>query len=249
MVVSVGANGTPVQVRHLGEVGVGAALPQGVVTQDARGEVVAGLVLMLAGQNSRTVVHAVHARIAEIQRDLPPGARIETVYDRAQFIDRTLKTVATNLVEGALLVGLVLLVFLGSPRGALLVTFGIPFAMALAIFGMSTLGITGNLMSLGAIDFGFLVDGPIVMLEAAIARLASEDLRGSKAGARKAIASAIRGVARPVVFSVAIILLGVSPAAYAARRRGQDVSAHGRDHGACARARSCSRCWSSPQAR
>ncbi|MFO0606129.1 MAG: CusA/CzcA family heavy metal efflux RND transporter [Polyangiales bacterium] len=208
-VVAVGPNGTPVQVRHLGEVRTGAALPLGVVTQDGRGEVVAGIVYMLAGENSRTVVHAVHAKIDEIQRDLPRGVRIETVYDRAQFINRTLRTVAVNLLEGALLVAVVLLVFLGSARGAALVTAGIPFAMSLAIFGMLALGITGNLMSLGAIDFGFLVDGPIVMLEAAIARLALEGV--TKENAARSVADAIRSVARPVVFSVAIVLLVYLP--------------------------------------
>ena len=209
VVVSVGAGGTPVQVRHLATVRVGAALPQGVVTQDARGEVVAGLVLMLAGSNSREVVEAVHRRIDEIQRTLPPGVRIETVYDRAQFINRTLRTVATNLVEGAALVSLVLLLLLGTARGSLLVTVGIPFAMTLAVFGMLYLGITGNLMSLGAIDFGFLVDGPIVMLEAAIARLAMPDT--TRENYRAAISDAVLGVTRPVVFSVAIILLVYLP--------------------------------------
>jgi cobalt-zinc-cadmium resistance protein CzcA len=209
VVVAVDDRGTPVQVRHLAEVRVGAALPQGVVTQDAHGEVVAALVLMLAGENSRTVVRALHQAVAEVRRDLPAGVRIETVYDRATFIDRTLRTVATNLLEGALLVSLVLFVFLGSARGSLLVTLGIPFAMALAVLGMLYAGITGNLMSLGAIDFGFLVDGPIVMLEAAIARLALRDITAQNY--RTAIADAVRSVARPVVFSVAIILLVYLP--------------------------------------
>lgn len=209
VVVSVGEGGTPVQVRHLAAVRVGAALPQGVVTQDGREEVVLGIVLMLAGQNSRTVVHAVHDRMATVRAALPPGVRVEVVYDRAQFIDRTLRTVAKNLIEGAALVGIVLLIFLGSVRGSVLVTLGIPFAMSLTLFGMIALGITGNLMSLGAIDFGFLVDGPIVMLEACIAKLAMD--RVTAENARWTVASAVRGVTRPVVFSVAIILLVYLP--------------------------------------
>ncbi len=210
VVVSAGRDGTPVLVRHLAEVRVGAALAQGVVTQDGRGEVVCALVLMLAGQNSRTVVAALHDKLAEVQRTLPAGARIETVYDRKQFIDRTLKTVGTNLVEGALLVSLVILAFLRTPRGALLVTLGIPFSMSIAIFGMLALDITGNLMSLGAIDFGFLVDGPIVMLEAVIAALAvrsSDDPEQVRENVRRAI----HRVATPVVFAVAIILLVYLP--------------------------------------
>lgn len=209
VVVSVGEGGTPVQVRHLAEVRVGAALPQGVVTQDARGEVVAGMVLMLAGQNSRTVVQAVHAKMAQVRAALPPGVQIEVVYDRAQFINRTLRTVAKNLIEGAALVGIVLLIFLGSVRGSVLVTLGIPFAMSLTLFGMLALGITGNLMSLGAIDFGFLVDGPIVMLEACIAKLAMDKVTAENA--RWTVSAAVRGVTRPVVFSVAIILLVYLP--------------------------------------
>lgn len=209
VVVTVGEGGTPVQVRHLAEVREGAALPQGVVTQDGQGEVVLGMALMLAGQNSRDVVTAVHARMAEVRRALPPGVSVQVVYDRKEFIDRTLSTVAKNLVEGAGLVGIVLLIFLGSIRGSVLVTLGIPFAMSLTLCGMLLTGVTGNLMSLGAIDFGFLVDGPIVMLEACIARLALHGV--TQANAKHSVVSAVRGVTRPVVFSVAIILLVYLP--------------------------------------
>jgi heavy metal efflux system protein len=209
VVVSTDADGTPVQLRHLGEARVGAALPQGVVTQDGRAEVVSCIVLMLLGQNSRTVVQGVHAQVEALRRTLPEGVRIDEVYDRAQFIDRTLSTVGHNLMEGALLVSLALLVLLGSLRGSLLVTLGIPFAMLLAVFGMRVLGVTGNLMSLGAIDFGFLVDGPIVMLEAALARLAMHDIH--QQNYRDAVAASVRQVARPVVFSVLIILLVYLP--------------------------------------
>jgi cobalt-zinc-cadmium resistance protein CzcA len=209
VVVATDADGTPVQIRHLGEARIGASLPQGVVTQDGRGEVVSGIVMMLLGQNSRTVVRSVHDRIEALRRTLPAGVHIDEVYDRAQFIDRTLTTVGHNLLEGALLVSLVLLVLLGSMRGSLLVTLGIPFAMILAVFGMRQLGVTGNLMSLGAIDFGFLVDGPIVMLEAALARLALHDI--NQQNYREAVAASVRQVARPVVFSVLIILLVYLP--------------------------------------
>lgn len=209
VVVTVGQGGTPVLVRHLAEVREGAALPQGVVTQNGQQEVVLGQALMLAGQNSRDVVTAVHARMAEVRRRLPPGVSIEVVYDRKEFIDRTLHTVAKNLVEGASLVAIVLLVFLGTFRGSLLVTLGIPFAMSLTLFGMLAANITGNLMSLGAIDFGFLVDGPIVMLEACIARLALHGI--TPQNAKASVAGAVRGVTRPVVFSVAIILLVYLP--------------------------------------
>ncbi len=209
VVVATDPDGTPVLIRNLADVRVGATLPQGVVTQDGRGEVVTGIVMMLVGQNSRAVVQGVHAKVAEIRRTLPRGVEITEVYDRSDFIDRTLSTVGKNLLEGAALVAIVLVVFLGSPRGALLVTLGIPFAMVLAVAGMLLLKVTGSLMSLGAIDFGFLVDGPIVMLEAALARLAADDV--TPHNARSLTGEAVRGVARPVVFSVLIILLVYLP--------------------------------------
>lgn len=209
VVVATDPEGTPVLIRNLATVRVGATLPQGVVTQDGEGEVVTGIVMMLVGQNSRTVVQSVHAKVAEIRRNLPAGVQITDVYDRSDFIDRTLSTVSKNLIEGAALVAIVLAVFLGSARGALLVTLGIPFAMVLAVAGMLVLKVTGSLMSLGAIDFGFLVDGPIVMLEAALARLAAEDV--TQHNYRRLTGEAVRQVARPVVFSVLIILLVYLP--------------------------------------
>ena len=230
MVVSVDADGTPVQVRRLGEARIGAALPQGVVTRDGKGEAVTGTVLMLVGQNSRDVVHAVKAKIEELRTQLPEGARIETVYDRASFIDRTLQTVGKNLLEGALLVGIVILVFLRNWRISLLVTFGIPMSMVIALFGMLKLDVTGSLMSLGAIDFGLLVDGPIVMAEALMARLALEHAtahnRVSVITRQPAPGDAARGVLR------ADHPARVRAAAHARGHRGQDVPAHGHHHGA-----------------
>jgi heavy metal efflux system protein len=209
VVVSVDEDGTPLQVRRLGEVRIGAALPQGVVTRDGTGEAVTGTVLMLVGQNSRDVVHAVKKKIEILRKELPEGARIETVYDRASFIDRTLRTVGKNLLEGALLVGVIILIFLRSWRMSLLVTLGIPMSMILALFGMLQLGVTGSLMSLGAIDFGLLVDGPIVMAEAVMARLAME--HAHMHSRVPTITESLRQVTRPVVFSVMIILLVYVP--------------------------------------
>ncbi|AKF02927.1 efflux RND transporter permease subunit [Sandaracinus amylolyticus] len=209
VVVSADDDGTPILVRQLGEVREGAALPYGVVTQNGEGEAVTGIVLMLIGQNSREVVSRVHEEMARIRAELPDDVEVDVVYDRASFIERTLETVATNLVEGLVLVAIVILVFLRSWRAALLVTLGIPFAMILAVWGMIALGVDGSLMSLGAIDFGLLVDGPIVMVEAVMARLAIEDL--SKRSRTETIGDAIRQVARPVAFSVLIILLVYVP--------------------------------------
>jgi cobalt-zinc-cadmium resistance protein CzcA len=209
VVVAADDDGTPVQIRRLGEARIGAALPQGVVTRDGKGEAVVATVMMLVGQNSRDVVKAVKTKIAELEKELPEGAHLHTVYDRAKFIDRTLQTVAKNLVEGAVLVGLVVLVFLRSIRISLLVTLGIPMSMFIALFGMLQLDITGSLMSLGAIDFGLLVDGPIVMAEAVIAHLAIEQV--SERRRLTVVRESLLQVTRPVVFSVTIILLVYIP--------------------------------------
>jgi heavy metal efflux system protein len=201
--------GTPVLVRHVADVRIGAALRYGVITRDGVGEAVTGVVMMLTGANSRDVVLAVKRKVTEIQAALPAGVVIEPVYDRADFIGRTLKTVLSNLIEGAAVVLLVLAILLGSARGAFAVVLGIPGAMAVALFGMHLFGVTGDLMSLGAIDFGFLVDGPIVVLEAVMTATAGKRLIGeARAGAYGEVAAT---VARPVGFSVAIIMLVYLP--------------------------------------
>lgn len=209
VVVSSRPDGTPVLVGTVANVKVGAALRYGVITYQGEGEAVSGTVMMLLGSNSRDVVHAVKDRVEEIRRQLPPGVRIDVVYDRSDFVGRTLHTVAKNLVEGVLIVTVVLALFLGTFRGALAVVAGIPAAMSVALLGMHVFGVTGDLMSLGAIDFGFLVDGPIVILEAVIAATAGRALVGH--ARREAYADIAGRVARPVGFAVAIITLVYLP--------------------------------------
>lgn len=201
--------GPSVLVKHVADVKIGPALRYGVVTLDGQREAVSGLVMMLARANSRDVIYAVKQRMEEIKRDLPPGVTIEVIYDRADFVERTLSTVATNLVEGLVIVTIVLAVMLGTVRGAVAVAIGIPASMAIAIFGMHAFGVTGDLMSLGAIDFGFLVDGPIVILEGIIAGTAGRALVG-KARAR-AYSDVAKIVIKPVAFAVAIIMLVYVP--------------------------------------
>jgi heavy metal efflux system protein len=209
VVIRVDEDGTPVLVGSVAEVQVGNALRHGVITYNGEGEAVTGIVMMLLGSNSRDVVHDVGKRVKEIQAELPAGVEIEVVYDRADFVGRTIKTVMTNLTEGVIIVTLVLALFLGTLRGAFAVVLGIPAAMSVALLGMHLFGVTGDLMSLGAIDFGFLVDGPIVILEAIIAATAGRTLVGmARAKAYAGIASA---VARPVAFAVAIIMLVYVP--------------------------------------
>jgi cobalt-zinc-cadmium resistance protein CzcA len=209
-VVVKGDGGDRVLVKQLADVVVGSALRYGVTTRDGQGEVVTGTVMMLLGANSRLVTRDVKARVAEIQQQLPPGVVIEPVYDRSDFVGRVLTTVFKNVVEGALVVLLVLTLLLGTLRGAVAVVLGIPASMAVAVFGMHLFGITGDLMSLGAIDFGFLVDGPIVVLEAVMAALAGRSFVRHKQYLR-AMTGAAAPVARPVAFSVAIIMLVYVP--------------------------------------
>lgn len=202
-------DGTPVLIRHVADVEVSPALRYGVITHNGQGEAVTGIVMMLLGSNSRDVVRDVATRVAEIQKELPAGVKIEVIYDRAEFVGRTIATIMKNLLEGVAIVTLVLALFLGSLRAALAVVIGIPAAMSVALIGMNVLGVTGDLMSLGAIDFGFLVDGPIVILEAVLAATAGKQLT-SMARARE-YARIAGGVARPVAFAVAIIMLVYVP--------------------------------------
>jgi cobalt-zinc-cadmium resistance protein CzcA len=209
VVLRAGKDGAPVLIRHVADVQINPAPRYGVITHNGRSEAVTGIVMMLLGANSRAVVTDVAKRVIEIQKELPPGVKIDVIYDRADFVGRTLTTVAKNLIEGVLVVALVLWIFLGSLRAALAVVLGVPAAMSIALFGMHLFGVTGDLMSLGAIDFGFLVDGPIVIVEAVIAAAAGKRLLGAaRARAYDRIASS---VARPVAFAVAIIMLVYIP--------------------------------------
>ncbi|MEO8212726.1 MAG: CusA/CzcA family heavy metal efflux RND transporter, partial [Myxococcales bacterium] len=209
-VVTSDHDGTPVLMKHLGRVQIGPALRFGVVTKQGEGEIVAGTVMMLTGSNSREVVGAVKARLAELQKELPKGVEIRSYYDRAEFINRMLKTVFINLGEGALLVVVILFLTLGSFRGSLIAALAIPLSMAIAVIGMLRLNVTGNLMSLGAIDFGLLVDGAIVMLEATLLQLAIRRPVG-RADTATVVAEAMRRAARPVTFALLIILLVYLP--------------------------------------
>ena len=209
IVIRSSKNGPSVLVKHVAEPRVGSALRYGVVTLNGEREAVSGLVMMLARANSRDVIYAVKARMEEIKEDLPAGVTIDVIYDRADFVERTLTTVATNLAEGLVIVTIVLALMLGTIRGALVTALGIPASMAIALFGMHLFGVTGDLMSLGAIDFGFLVDGPIVVLEGVIAATAGRALVG-KARAR-AYESVSKLVVKPVAFAVAIIMLVYIP--------------------------------------
>ena len=210
-VVATDADGTPVLLKQLATLKLGPALRFGVVTKHGKGEIVAGTVMMLIGQNSREVVNSVKLKLAEIQKDLPAGVKLSPYYDRAEFINRMLKTVFINLTEGAALVVLVLFLTLGSLRGSIIAALAIPLSMGIAVLGMVRLGVVGNLMSLGAIDFGLLVDGAIVMLEAAMAAVVLTRRRRPELGVTEVISSSMAQSARAVAFSVAIIMMVYLP--------------------------------------
>lgn len=211
-VITTDKEGTPVLLKQIARVEVGPALRFGVVTKLGKGEIVAGTVMMLIGKNSREVVSRVKERLAEIQKDLPEGVVIRSYYDRAEFINRMLRTVFINLAEGAALVVLVLFLTLGTLRGSLAAALAIPLSMGVAVIGMVRLGVTGNLMSLGAIDFGLLVDGSIVMLESAlVALMAAPRDPDRPPDVPKLVMESMGQSARAVTFAVAIILLVYLP--------------------------------------
>ncbi len=168
-------DGTPILVSDIATVEIAPMTRQGAVTRDGRGEAVTGLVMMLIGENSRLVVNAAKKRLKEIQETLPEGVVLEVTYDRAALIGRTLKTVLTNLTEGGMLVMIVLLFMLGSLRAGLLVALAIPLSMLFATNVMLMTGVTASLMSLGAIDFGLIVDSSVIMIENCIRRLSHDN--------------------------------------------------------------------------
>ncbi|MBL0216735.1 MAG: efflux RND transporter permease subunit [Myxococcales bacterium] len=173
VVVGTSGDGVPITIgRVASRVELGSALRRGAASIDGQGEVTVGVVMMLMGANSRTVTEAVKAKIAEISPSLPRGIRIEPFYDRAALVDRTIWTVAKNLAEGAVLVVLVLVFLLGNLRAGAIVALVIPLAMLFALLLMNAMGSSGNLMSLGAIDFGLIVDGAVIVVENAVRRLA-----------------------------------------------------------------------------
>jgi cobalt-zinc-cadmium resistance protein CzcA len=200
--------GVPIRVGQLGEVDTGSGLRQGAMSRDGRGEIVGASIYMLKGENSRDVVARVKHKLDEIRPFLPEGVKIEPYYDRAEFIDRVLKTITKNLSEGAIIVVVCLLLTLGSIRAGLLVAGAIPFAMLVGFMGLLALGYSGNVMSLGAIDFGIVVEGAVLAIEHAMTHGGNI---ADRARRQRAITHAIGEVAKPAVFSVVITILTFLP--------------------------------------
>ncbi len=209
-VVRTDSGGTPIRIGMLGEVDTGGALRQGAMTRDGRGEVVGASVLMLKGENSREVVKSVKQALKDLKPYLPQNVTIEHYYDRSEFIDNVLSTVGKNLGEGALIVILCLLFTLGSLRAGLLVAGAIPFSMLVGFLGLQLTGYSGNVMSLGAIDFGIIVEGAVVVIEHAVTN--ASHVYGKIARAN-AIVRAMQDVTRPAIFAVLIVILTFLPLA------------------------------------
>ena len=206
--------GTPIYLKDVADVGIGTPLRTGVATKDGK-EAIIGTVLMLKGGNGRSVSQAVDERMKAIRFQLPKDVTLTTVYNRTDLVNQTVHTVQKSLLEGAALIVFVLLVLLGNIRAALIVAVLIPLSMLLAATGMNRFGISGNLLSLGAIDFGLIVDGGVFMVENIVRRLAEERKHQGRTLTRAEVQHMVwegaREVATPVTFSVLIITVVYLP--------------------------------------
>ena len=204
----------PLLVKDVAEVRIGTRFRTGAATLNGR-ETVMGTTMMLSGENSRAVAERVKARLAEIQGKLPEGVEIAVQYDRSELIDRTVATVKTNLFEGAVLVVVVLLMLLGNWRAALIVAFAIPLSFLFALTGMNYYGISGNLMSLGAIDFGLIIDGAVVIVENIVRQLGNRQHQLGRPLTTEerahVVLSASKQVGSPMFFGVVIITVVYVP--------------------------------------
>lgn len=200
-------DGVPVRLGDVAEIGEGREMRTGAATQNGR-EVVMSTVFMLVGENSRTVAHAVGEKLEEIKASLPPGITVTAVYDRTGLVDKTLRTVRTNLLEGALLVVVILFLLLGNVRAAILTALVIPIAMLMTVTGMVQTRVSANLMSLGALDFGLLVDGAIIIVENCLRRLSQATRDSGTLDVKERLElvyQSTREVIRPAMFGVFII--------------------------------------------
>ncbi len=206
--------GVPVRVRDVAEVGIGQELRTGAATADGK-EVVLGTVFMLMGQNSGVVSEAVDRKMAEINRNLPKGVRIITVYDRTNLVEKAIRTVRNNLLEGAILVIVVLFGFLGNLRAAIITAAVIPLSMLFTFTGMVQYQVSANLMSLGALDFGIIIDGAVVIVENCIRRLAHSQITLGRTLTQEErfaeVFEASKESRRPLLFGQVIIMVVYLP--------------------------------------
>jgi cobalt-zinc-cadmium resistance protein CzcA len=202
-------NGVPIQVRDVADVETGSEIRRGAVTAEGKGEAVLGLGFMLMGENSHVVTRDLKSKLKEIKDTLPPGVEMITVYDRTELVDYVIETVKNNLFEGGLFVVAVLFLFLGNLRAAFIVALAIPLSMLFAFSGMYRFGISASLLSLGAIDFGMVVDSSVVMIENCVRHIAHGDLKGRSK--REVIRDAAIEVRKPTMFGELIIMIVYLP--------------------------------------
>ncbi|MDQ8995894.1 CusA/CzcA family heavy metal efflux RND transporter [Acinetobacter soli] len=207
-------SGLPIRVSDVAKVSIGHDLRTGGATYNGE-ETVLGIAMMMMGENSKTVAQALDAKVAQIQTSLPAGVVLETVYNRSTLVDRAIQTVAKNLIEGAILVIVVLFIFLGNFRAALITACVIPLSMLFTLTGMAQQHISANLMSLGALDFGIIVDGAVVIVENCIRRLAeAQQLQGrllTRQERFKEVFLAAKQARRPLLFGQFIIIVVYLP--------------------------------------
>jgi cobalt-zinc-cadmium resistance protein CzcA len=201
-------NGVPILVKNVGRVYHGAGLRQGAATKDGLGETVVGLVMMLKGENSRAVIERVKSRLDQIQKSLPEAVKVTPFYDQTALVEQTIDTVKDNLLKGGALVIIVLFLTVDSMPAALICAAAIPLSMMFSFMGMKWFGVTANIMSLGAVDFGMIVDGSIVMVENSLRNLALSQGDESK---EAIIQRSVKEVARPILFGIMIITIVYVP--------------------------------------
>ncbi|HFK5584589.1 TPA: efflux RND transporter permease subunit [Elizabethkingia anophelis] len=208
-------DGTPILVKNIAEVKLGKAIKYGAMTYNGKGEVAGAVVMMMKGGNSNQVIDKIKTRVEEIQKTLPEGVKIEAFLDRTKMVDNAIGTVSKNLIEGALIVVFVLVLFLGNFRAGFIVASVIPLAMLFAIIMMNIFGVSGNLMSLGALDFGLIVDGAVIIVEAVLHRLHSikgkEGERISSEQMNKEVKTSAGKMMNSAVFGQVIILIVYLP--------------------------------------
>lgn len=202
-------DGTPIRIRDVAHVELGHEIRRAAATANGEGEVVLGLGFMLMGQNSHEVTRSMRERMEEIKKDMPDDVKIKTVYERTDLVNKVIETVKKNLLEGAILVIAILFIFLGNLRAGLIVVSAIPLSMLFAFTGMVQFGIAGSLMSLGAIDFGLIVDSSVIMVENSVRRLAKE--QDSSRSVMEIVRDASLEVRRPTMFGELIIMVVYLP--------------------------------------
>jgi len=215
-------NGTPVLIKDVAGVIVSAVPRQGIVGQDDDDDIVNGIVLMRKGENPSAVLTALKERIASLGASvLPKGIKVTPFYDRTWLIDTTLRTVFKNLLEGAILVSIILYLFLGDLRSAGIVALMIPLSLLATFIGLTIRGIPANLLSLGAMDFGIVVDGSVIVVENVFRRLAKRHGSSEKATFKETVLEATVQVGRPTLFSMLIIIIAHVPIFTLQRQEGR----------------------------